>query len=716
MAEGTPKDGRSLRAAIMAEHERILARIFSGDGQELADPRLGARYLALAGGLADLPREHLLGLKLMADARAQAPEVTGAPATEARRAQAVEDLLLFRRLADSSGHGFVVADARGEIVYANVSLCRMYGLGGPAEAVGRSLADFLPEERRSDFAAEILAPVLREGRWVGELDIRSLQGAETPTIQNLFVVPEGRGGPPHIASLVLDISDRKRMEEDLRQSEETYRALAEQAWSGLLVMDTRGRTLYVNPRFEELSGYPAGEFLKMDAFTIVHPEDRERIREIARARASGTPAPHQYEMRILRASGEVVSLAVSAASTVWQGTPAGFAFLQDITWRKQAEEALRESEEKYRELVEGSDAVTFTTDTTGRITFISAAIEALTGFTPAEAVGRATLDLVHPDDRPVLIERFPLLIAGEALEPREYRIRSRQGPAVWVRIFSRPMLREGRVIGLRGVILDIHARKMAEEELRASEEKYRELVENLSEVIFAIDTRGDVAYVSPAVRALTGYEPSEIEGRNFSRFVHDEDLPSLARDVELLLAGEVPGPSEYRVVHRDGGARWVRSASRPIRREGAVTGLRGVMVDIHERRVIETELRESEAKYALLVEEAQVGVVIVQDGLVRYANRYAAAIIGYSPAEVAGRPLTEFITPEERGLQAGIHDSRLRGEGAPEIYRARGLRRDGSTVTVENRATRIHYDGRPAALVIVRDLREGDSRETEQAR
>lgn len=582
--------GDSLREAIAAEHARILARLFDPGSGATIDPELAARCLALVRGVAALPREHLLGLRLMPGALPDAVEVPPGAEREAAAARALGEVLLFRRAADHAGLGFAVADVQGRLLYANDTLCRMYGEASAGAVVGRAMADYLPEASRGGFPIAMLAPALREGRWVGELAILSRQGVETPAIQTLFTVPDERGRAPHVAALVLDITERKRAETALRQSEEAFRTVAERALAGLLVLDGAGLPLYMNPRAEEITGYSLDEFRRLGPMPNLHPDDAARVIGYARARAAGRPAPTEYEMRIVRPDGAIATLLVSASRTTWHGVAASFAFFADVTWRKQAERALRESEEKYRELVEG-----------------------------------------------------------------------------------------------------------------------------IEEMIFSLDRRGALTYASPAVEPLSGYTAAEVEGRHFSLFVDPADLPRLGDQVRRLLAGEVPGPSEYRLLRKDGSRRWVRSSSRPILREGAVVGLRGTMIDIHDRRRSEEALRESEAKYAAVVEQARVGVVILQEGIILYVNRFGAEQVGYAPVEMIGQPLARFLAPEDRAAQAEIHQRRMRGEPAPAVYRAIGLHRDGSRLLFENSTILIQYGGRPAALAVIRPLGPAEAQEGERS-
>jgi len=141
-------------------------------------------------------------------------------------------------------------------------------------------------------------------------------------------------------------------------------------------------------------------------------------------------------------------------------------------------------------------------------------------------------------------------------------------------------------------------RKRVEEALRESEEKYRHLVEDINDVIYATDANGAVTYISPSIKTMTGYEPSEIVGRHFTEFIHQEDLPRIAERFEAVLAGD-PRPSEYRIITKSREIRWIRTSSRPMSNGKGVRGLRGVMTDITDAKRLQIQLQQAHKMEAI---------------------------------------------------------------------------------------------------------------------
>jgi PAS domain S-box-containing protein len=704
MRERPPDPGASLRTAIEAEHALIIERMFGSSGGAAGDAELAARYLVLLRDLKGLPREHLLGLRLISDLRDARPDHAESPHRESAPTESAEELVLFRRLADTSGYGFAVADARGFLTYANRALCRMYGEASPAATVGRSMAGYLPEERQEDFEARILPAALKVGQWVGELPVRSADGSLTPTIQNIFVVRGEQGGPLRVASLVIDITARKQAEEALRHSEENFRALAENARDMIVITVEEGRLVYANRRAEIETGHDLDKLLTMHMRDLIAPEEIERLTGYYRQRLRGDPVPVLYETCGVHRDGHRVPIEIAAARTTWHGLPAVLVVARDIRLRKEAEAALRQSEENFRSLVENAHDGVLIAAGLGQHIYANRRAAEITGYSVEELLGIGFRELAHPDDLPRMRGYYEARIAsGSAPGHYETRIIRKDGTIVPVEVTAARTLWEGAPADII-FVRDITLRKQAQQALRESEEKYRELVENIDDVAYSIDREGRVTYVSPSVHAVVGFTPEEAIGQHFANFLAPEDLPDLTAQVGQILAGNPPGPSEWRLKVKGGGLRWMRSATRPIYEKGRIVGMRGVMVDIHDRRMAEEALRETEALYATVIKDARLGVAIVQNERIEYVNPTIAGFVGYAPEELIGQPYVVIIPPEDRPSRAETHRQRMQGGEAPRTFPVEVLHKNGSRVRLENTASVVQYHGRPAMLVVVRDI------------
>lgn len=237
---------------------------------------------------------------------------------------------------------------------------------------------------------------------------------------------------------------------------------------------------------------------------------------------------------------------------------------------------------------------------------------------------------------------------------------------------------------------DARMLRATEETLRESEEKYRALVENISELIYIIDTNGIVTYISPVVSLLGDHKPEDIVGRSFSDFIHPEDLAGLIESFQRVLAGDLH-PSEFRVLRKSGDYLWVRSASRPIIRNGEVVGLRGVLTDISDNKRVEEALRESEERYRSLFENANDTIAtFTLDNVLTSINRGGERMFGLSREDLIGQPAYKLATSASNALIEERTRRFLAGDKpASSTFELDLVHRDGHIIPIEARTRAI---------------------------
>ena len=213
-------------------------------------------------------------------------------------------------------------------------------------------------------------------------------------------------------------------------------------------------------------GYSPAELIGKPVADFTYPDDSGRRAQFMRDLIEGRIVSGEQERRFVHRNGSVVWTLINASAQRDQsGKPLYvISLVQDITARKQAEEAIRESEKKYRSLVENINDVLFTVDIQGLFTYVSPVIEGIAGYTPEEMIGQSFSRFIFQDDLPMLIERFYMVLAGE-IGPAEYRIVTKTGDVRWVRSSSRPVIADGKTVAIQGLIRDITQRKLAEEKL-----------------------------------------------------------------------------------------------------------------------------------------------------------------------------------------------------------------------------------------------------------
>jgi PAS domain S-box-containing protein len=213
----------------------------------------------------------------------------------------------------------------------------------------------------------------------------------------------------------------------------------------------------------EMMGCTGDEMVGRLLYEFVDEDERAKAKRLFECRKDGVAERHDFEF--VRGDGSRFKASLEAGPIVdKEGNFVGaIACVTDITGRTMAEEAIRDSEKKYRELVEDINDVVFAVSADGTISYINKRVKAFTGWTSDEIVGRHIMEFIHPDDHGNMAERFAKHIAGEG-QPDEFRVPTKKGHILWVRSSARTVVEDGKVVGLRGILTDITAEKMAEEE------------------------------------------------------------------------------------------------------------------------------------------------------------------------------------------------------------------------------------------------------------
>ncbi len=249
----------------------------------------------------------------------------------------------------------------------------------------------------------------------------------------------------------------------LKRSEEKYRLLVETASEVILVVQDL-KIKFFNHRAVDLTGYTSVELNDMPFANLVYPDDLELLATQHQRRLRGEPFERVYPFRYVLKEGKIGWAEINTALIDWEGKPATLSFLNDITERKQAEEELSNSEEKYRSLIENINDVFYSLDTQGNISYVSPVVERLSQYKVSELIGKPFIPLIYPDDLPALLDSFNRLMSG-LMEPSEFRIVDKDGRIIYVHTSSRPLYKDGVIVGVTALLTDITERKQLQQKL-----------------------------------------------------------------------------------------------------------------------------------------------------------------------------------------------------------------------------------------------------------
>ena len=486
--------------------------------------------------------------------------------------------------------------------------------------------------------------------------------------------------PPVFMGIVLDITEQKEAAAALRQSEARYRTLVEQSHDAIYIYRDN-RLLFVNQRTRELTGYSEEELLTMDIFDLIHPDDREQVAGHARRRPEGA-APSRYEARLVRSDGSVRHGEFSVQAITYEGEYAAIGTVRDMTERKQAEEALRESEQRWRTLVESHpEPIHITVD--GRYVYVNPSSARLFGVdAPDEMIGRSVLDLVSGDTKERIQARKEQLDRREATEPFEHRMVRLDGEARIVVARSVPITYKGQPAA-QTVVRDVTEQRHAEQALRESEQRFRDVVQAAGEYVWEIDADARYTYVTEQAQQVKGRAPDALIGRTPYAFMPEPDAAAVRRVLSKAKADANEFTLEHRNVTPDGEIVWERVSGTPIfDDDDALIGFRGTGLNITEQKEARRTLERREAKVQALYEAMRALMLAPTRGevaeriqtLIVATLRYPISAVRYLTDEDMLKPAA--ISAKTKELMPDRPDYARDGESLV----ARAFRRGGTTI------------------------------------
>ena len=385
----------------------------------------------------------------------------------------------------------------------------------------------------------------------------------------------------------------KQTEDSLLESEERYRIAIEHSNDGVAIVKGCYH-IFVNNKFLEIFGYNnRDEIIGNQIYITVHPDDREMVISINERRQRGEDVPSKYEFKGIKKDGTTVFVEVSAAGIIYRGEPATLAYLRDITEHKMMNDALKESERRYRDLVENALVGIYAADINGRISYINNTFSSMFGFDSREemiSIGLASRFKNHKDRR-VFVKT--LLKAGK-LSNFELELLKKDGQTINVLLNATS---KDNIIS--GMVLDITEHKLSEQLLRQSEEKYRNIFENAVEGIFQSTEDGRYLSVNPALAKMYGYgSPEEVIAgiTDIEKQLYVNPWERLIFK-ELLEKNGIIERFEIQVYKKNRSKFWISFNARAVKdSNGLILYYEGTVEDITSRKQAEEEKMRLEAQ------------------------------------------------------------------------------------------------------------------------
>lgn len=523
----------------------------------------------------------------------------------------------YRSLVQNASDMIMLIDHAGNILYESDSVEWMLGYK-PEERVGKNVFDLIiPEDART------LKAALAGEAGGGPLEFRAR--AKDGSLRHLEAVAKDMMDDPDVGAVLMDVRDiteRKRAEERLWESEVRYRAMVERMPAITYTQEVDGdhAMTFVSPQVRTILGYTQQDYLSRPKFelSIVHPDDLERVRkEDEFTDATGKPFSSEY--RALAKDGRIVWLREEAVVArdddgrplFWQGS------ILDVTAQKRMEAERQETEERFRATFEQAAVGMAHVAPDGRWLRVNDRLCEIVGYTSEELRSGMTFgDITHPDDLEAELEQAGRLLAGEIdTYSDEKRYLHKGGGVVWIDL-TVSLVRDGSGDPkyFISVIEDISRRKKSEWALQKSEGRFQALVQNSLDFIMLCDPDKSIRYVSPSVKDVLGYEPEEMLGTLVPEYIHPHDYAAAAQDLERVLVDPFVRAEPVRYRRRDGTYAHLEGVFSNKISDASVRGVVYNMRSATEKVHAERELRRSLDLLLTLRETGQVlGATLAMD-------------------------------------------------------------------------------------------------------
>ena len=450
----------------------------------------------------------------------------------------------------------------------------------------------------------------------------------------------------------------------------------------------QGKFVYTSPIYRKLTGYAEHELIGVNSLEYVHPEDKDKVRQQAIKCLKGESSD-SYEYRYIKKNGEIMWILEMITSIVYHGKRAALGSFMDITARKHMEEALRQSEERYRTIIEDIEEGYYEVDLQGNFTFASDSICATLGYTREELIGMSYKNYVPNEQFDYVYNIFKKVYeTGKPIKSYSLINIRKNGERIHVEDSVAPLSdKNGKIIGFKGITRDITQRKIMEEILQKSEDYFREITENSSDVIIITESNGNIKYCSRSVERCLGYKPEELTGKNAFNFIYADDLPRAANDYsKAIQTKDTAIPNEFRVVHKDGSVRLFEGLGKNLLDNPSVAGFIMNIRDVTERKQLEIQkeaaqksLRESEEKYRTILEKMEEGLFELDlKGNITFVNDAECRKLGYSREELTGMNYRQFQDENTAKKTRQIFSEVYKKEEPIQLLDVEIIRKNGS--------------------------------------
>jgi len=481
-----------------------------------------------------------------------------------------------------------------------------------------------------------------------------------------------------------EIFKRWRAEEALRESEEKNKRLLESFEDGYFEVDLAGNLTFFNESLCNMVGYSHQEMMGMNNRQYMTAETSKKVYETFNEVFRTGKATKAFGWELMRKDGQVRHVETSVSPVYGpEGEKIGFrGIARDVTERWMAEQACRESEEKYREIIETIEDGYYEVDLKGNLVFFNEALKKILGYSSEEMMGMNNRQYMSEKTAKTVYETFnEVYCSGKPTKAFDWELIRKDGEKRYLETTVSPVWdSSGRPIGFSGIGRDVTERRLARKALEESEQKYRTILESIEDGYYEVDLEGSLIFFNPALCKITGYSPEDLHGMNNRDYTEPETAKKMFEIFNRIYrTGEPSRIDDYEVIKKDGSKAVVELSTALMRNPaGEPIGFRGIARDVTERERIKQELKESEEKYKTIIETIDDGYFEVDlRGNMVFFNEGMVKMFGYSPEEMMGMNNRKYQSEETAGKVYEIFNEVYRTGKPAKPFDWELIRKDG---------------------------------------
>ncbi len=622
-------------------------------------------------------------------------------------------------IVENSSEAILSRDMDRRIITWNNGAEKMFGYS-KEEAIGKSVTELGVMRINDSNKLQIEKAIKNSGVWHEEIEYYHKNGNTIYGEVTGNAVRDSKGNITGLSFVIRDITARKQLEKHQRQyneelekkikertkeitlNEQKYRLLYNNNPMPMFVLDLETfKFLDLNDSAEKLYGYSRNEFQQMTALDIRPEEDKADFINMDHSFEPAAAGNNKGIWRHIKKDGTLITVEIFGHSILFEGRQARLILVNDVTEKLKAERRLKKSENRFRALIEKSYDIIILLDKDFRITYRSPSTFRSTGRSDEETIGTDVRGHIHPDDL-FIIERCAnrLLNIENTVEDCLFRYQHKNGYYLWFEGKATNLLQDENVKAIVFNYRDVTERVKAQARIKASEKRFRALIENSYDIITMLDKDFRVIYRSPSAKRVTGRESDDVIGLDGRTRIHPDDMNMVAAGIKRLL--EKPGHAEectFRYLHKDGHWLWFEGNATNLLHDENVRSIVFNYRDVTERLKAQKNLQLSERRFRSLIENGSDIINLLDDSF-RVIYRSPSAVKGsLSNEEVMGKDGRSRVHPNDWPAMSKGINRLLSKPGNIEKTLFRYRTKDDNYIWLEGTATNLLQDDAVNAIV-----------------